>query len=306
MTSPAEPVVGGVEIGGTKVVCAIGAGPGDLRAETRVPTTTPDETLAGIAEFFAAHARRARLAAVGIASFGPLDLDARSKTWGSITATTKPGWSHTDVAGRLRRTLDVLVAVDTDVNGAALGEHRWGAGRGVDPLVYVTVGTGIGGGGVIEGRPMHGLVHPEMGHVRVPHDRGADPFAGVCPFHGDCLEGLASGPAMRARWGVAPESLPPGHPAWALEARYLALGLANVVCTLSPRRIVLGGGIASQAILLPMVRAEVVTLLAGYVRAPALRDGADSYVVPPALGEHAGVLGAMALALDALGRAGRL
>lgn len=306
VTSSTDPLVGGVEIGGTKVVCAIGSGPGDLRAEARVATTTPDETLAGIAEFFAAHARQGRLAAVGIASFGPLDLDEGSTTWGWITATTKPGWSDTDVAGRLRRTLGVLVAVDTDVNGAALGEHRWGAGRGVDPLVYVTVGTGIGGGGVIAGRPMHGLVHPEMGHMRVPHDLRTDPFAGVCQFHGDCLEGLASGPAMSARWGAPPESLPPDHPAWALEARYLALGLANVVCTLSPRRIVLGGGIASQPVLLPMIRGEVTTLLAGYVRAPALLDGVGAYVVPPALGERAGVLGAMALALDALGGAGRL
>lgn len=305
MTSSAERLVGGVEIGGSKVVCAIGSGPDDLCVEARVPTTTPEETLARITAFFAEYAGRARLAAVGVASFGPLDLDERSKTWGHVTATPKPGWSHTDVAGVLHRGLGVPIAIDTDVNGAALGEHRWGAGRGFDPLVYVTVGTGIGGGGVIDGRPMRGLGHPEMGHVRVPHDREADPFAGVCPFHGDCLEGLASGPAMRARWGAPAETLPSDHPAWALEARYLALALANVVCTLSPRRIVVGGGIASQPALLPMVRAEVAALLAGYIRSAVLLDGLDDYLVPPALGERAGVLGAMALALDALAHAER-
>jgi len=300
-----EPVVGAIEIGGTKVMCAIGTGPGDLRAETRVATTAPDETLSRVATFFTEHAAREPVAAIGIASFGPLDLDERSATWGHITATPKPGWSHTDVAGALHRALGVPVAVDTDVNGAALGEHRWGAGRGIDPLVYVTIGTGIGGGGGINGRPMHGLVHPEMGHVRVPHDREADAFAGLCPFHGDCLEGLASGPAMRERWGAPVESLPADHPAWALQARYVALGLANIVCTLSPRRIVVGGGIAAQPALLPMVRAEMAALLAGYVQARVLLDDIDSYVVSAALGERAGVLGAMALALDALARAGR-
>ncbi len=301
MTSSGEPLVAGIEIGGTKVLCAIGFGPDDLLAEARMPTTAPGETLVRIAEFFAAHAGRGPLAAVGVACFGPLDLDERSRTWGRVAATPKPGWSNADVAGTLRRALGVPVAIDTDVNAAALGEHRWGAGRGFDPLVYVTVGTGIGGGGVIDGRPMRGLVHPEMGHVRVPHDREADPFAGVCPFHGDCLEGLASGPALRARWGVPAESLPSDHPAWALEARYLALGLANLVCTLSPRRIVVGGGVAAQPVLLPMVRVEVARLLGGYVQASALRDGLDAYVVPPALGGRAGVLGAMALALAALG-----
>jgi len=203
--------------------------------------------------------------------------------------------------GTLRRALGVPVVIDTDVNGAALGEYRWGAGRGFDPLVYVTVGTGIGGGGVIGGRTMRGLVHPEMGHMRVPHDRDADAFAGICAFHADCLEGLASGPAMRARWGVPPEALPPEHPGWLLEARYLALGLANIVCTLSPRRIVVGGGVMGQPALLPLVRRELAGLLGGYVRAPAILDALDDYVVAPALGARSGVLGAMALALDHIG-----
>ncbi len=281
-------------------MCVIGTGPDDLRAEARVPTTTPGETLARVVAFFTEHASGARVSAVGVASFGPLDLDERSAMWGHITATPKPGWSHTDVTSALRRALGVPIGLDTDVNAAALGEHRWGAGRGLDPLVYVTVGTGIGGGGVIGGRPMRGLVHPEMGHMRVPHDRGADPFAGACPFHGDCLEGLASGPAIQARWGAPPESLPAEHPAWALEARYLALGLVNIVCALSPRRIVVGGGIGARPSLLPTVRRDVVSLLASYVRAPAVLEGIDDYIVPPALGERAGVLGALAVAQDAL------
>lgn len=294
-----RPLVGGVEAGGSKFVCVVGTGPGDVRAETRVPTTTPAETIARAIAFFTEHAAREAITALGIASFGPLDLHPGSATSGFITTTPKPGWAHTDLAGPFRRALRVPVALDTDVNGAALAEHRWGAGRGLDTLVYVTVGTGIGGGAVLGDRPLHGLTHPEMGHVRVPHDAGADPFVGLCPYHGDCLEGLASGPAMRERWGVPAEALPPDHPGWDLEASYLALGLVAIVATLSPHRIVVGGGVARQPGLLPRVRARLTALLAGYVRAPAIIDAMDDYVVPPALGDRSGVLGALALAHDA-------
>ena len=187
-------------------------------------------------------------------------------------------------------------------NGAALAEYRWGAGRGFDPLVYLTVGTGVGGGAVVHGRLLHGLVHPEMGHLRLPRDRAADAFPGTCPYHGDCLDGLASGGALHARWGAPAETLPPDHPAWALEAEYLALGVVSVIAVLSPRRIVLGGGVMRQAGLLPRVRRRAVELLAGYVRAREIVDDIDAYLVPPALGERAGVLGALALAHDALAR----
>ena len=281
-------LVGGIEAGGTKFVCAVGTGPDDVRAVARVPTTTPAETLARTVAFFAEQAARVPLTALGVASFGPVDLDSSSPTFGRITTTPKPGWRDVDVVGPLRAALRVPVAFDTDVNAAALAEHRWGAGRGLGTLVYVTVGTGIGGGAVVDGRPLHGLVHPEMGHVRVPHDRARDPFEGVCPAHGDCWEGLATAPAIAARWGRPPETLPDDHPAWALEARYLALGLANLVLTLSPERIVLGGGVMRAAGLLARVRAETAKALADYVRAPDL--------VPPALGERAGVLGALWLA----------
>jgi fructokinase len=298
-------VIGALELGGTKAVCVVGTGPDDVRAEARLPTTTPAETLPRVVDFFVEQATAHPLAALGVASFGPLDLDPRSPTFGFITTTPKPSWRQVDLVTALRRGLGTSVALDTDVNAAALAEHRWGRGRGVDTLVYVTVGTGIGGGVLVAGRPLHGLVHPEIGHLRVPHDRGRDAFDGVCPHHGDCLEGLASAPALAARWGGAPEHLPDDHPAWALEAEYLALGLANVVLTLSPQRIVLGGGVMARARLLPLVRARLRAVLAGYVQSRALDEGIDDYVVAPALGERAGVLGALALARDAIERDGR-
>lgn len=239
-------------------------------------------------DFFRTHA--ARVAAVGLACFGPLDLDPASPTFGVVTTTPKPGWRHANVAGAFA-ALGVPVALDTDVNGAALGEARWGAGRGVDPFVYVTVGTGIGGGAIVHGRPLHGLVHPEMGHLPVPRDP-ADPFAGACPYHGACLEGLASGVALRARWGRPAETLPPEHEAWGLQARYLALGVVAIAAVLSPRRIALGGGVMRAPGLRERVGREVAEVLAGYVAAPEL--------VAPALGERAGVLGAVALAQAAL------
>ena len=294
-------LVGGMEAGGTKFVCAVGTGPDDVRTEVRIATTTPDETIRRVVTFFSEQASQIPLAALGVASFGPVDLDPRSPTFGSITTTPKPGWQHVDLVGPLRRALSIPVAFDTDVNGAALAEHRWGSAQGVRSLVYVTVGSGIGGGAVIDGRPVHGLVHPEMGHQRLPHDHDRDPFPGGCPHHGDCWEGLASAPALAARWGQDPASLVDAHPAWELEADYLALGLANVVLVLSPERIVLGGGVMGRASLLPMVRTKLVALLAGYVASPKLTDGIDRYLAAPALGERAGVLGGMALALRVAG-----
>lgn len=289
-------VYGGIEAGGTKFVCAVGAGPGDLRAETRIATTTPTETIGQAVAFFQEHAAGARLAAVGIGSFGPVDPDPSSDTFGYITTTPKPGWRHTDIAGPVRRALRVPVGFDTDVNAAALGEHRWGAAQGIDNFVYLTIGTGIGGGVVANGAPLHGLVHPELGHIRIPHDWKADPYAGFCPFHGDCFEGLAAGPAIQKRWGQRGEDLPADHPAWALEARYLALAVANFVCTLSPQRIVIGGGVMAQPRLLKMVQQQARDFLNGYIAAPAVLDRIDEYIVPPGLGKQSGVLGAIALA----------
>jgi fructokinase len=283
---------GGIEAGGTKWVCAIGTGPDDLHDIVTFPTTTPEETIARAADFFA---QDGSVAAVGIGSFGPIGIQPGSPTWGHITTTPKRGWANTDVASALGKAVNRPIAVDTDVNAAALGEHRWGAAVGLDTFCYITVGTGIGGGGMANGRLMHGLLHPEFGHMRIPHDRGRDPFDGICPYHGDCLEGLASGEAIRARWGGAGEENVDEH-AWQLEAEYLALGLVNVICTLSPQRIVLGGGVMKQPLLLPLVRKQVSELLAGYISAPELDGELDDYVVTPALGDRAGVLGSLELA----------
>lgn len=292
---------GGIEAGGTKFVCMIGSGPGKIRAEASFPTTTPDETIGQTVEFFRQHASALPFRAIGIGSFGPVDLDPGSPTFGFITTTPKPGWAQTDIAGAIGRAFGLPVAFDTDVSAAAYGECRWGAGRNLDSIVYVTVGTGIGAGIVSRGKLVHGLVHPEVGHMLIPHDRDRDPFPGGCPFHGDCFEGLASGTAMRQRWGQPAESLPDDHPAWDLEAQYIALALANLVLSYSPRRIVIGGGVMRRQILLPLVRRKLLGFLNGYVQSPRIVDAIDQYVVPPDLGDQAGVLGAIALAADLAG-----
>lgn len=287
---------GGIEAGGTKFICAIGSGPNDLTALTEFPTTTPVETLRQAISFFREQAGRAKLAAIGIGSFGPVDPNPSSPTFGYITTTPKPRWAQTDLVGTIQRALDVPVGFDTDVNAAALGENRWGAARGLESFCYLTIGTGIGGGGLMNGRLMHGLIHPEMGHIRIPHDRVRDPFPGTCPYHGDCLEGLASGPAIERRWGVRGEALPDDHPAWDLEANYLALAVANLICMLSPQRVVIGGGVMQQPRLLPHVQQQVRELLNDYIKAPAIVHDIEHYIVSPALGKQAGVLGAIALA----------
>jgi fructokinase len=283
---------GGIETGGSKWECAVGTGPDDVRASETIPTTSPHETMGRAVAFFK---REGPIEAIGIGSFGPIDQKPSSPTWGHITTTPKPGWAHTDVGQEIRRRLSVPVVFDTDVNAAALGEHRWGACRGLDTFCYITVGTGIGGGGMSGGRLLHGLLHPEFGHMRIPHDGDADPFPGVCPYHGDCWEGLASGRAIEARWGRPAEAVDEPE-AWDLEARYLALGLVSVMCVLSPKRIVIGGGVMRREHLLSLVRSEVLGLMNGYLDATALRDDLSDYITAPGLGPRAGVLGAIALA----------
>jgi fructokinase len=290
------PTFGGIEAGGTKFVCAIGSSPDDIQAETSIPTTTPDETLHRVISFFKAHEHMDQLSSVGIGSFGPIDIIQGSPTFGYITDTPKPTWAYTDIVGRVSRSLNVPIGFDTDTNAAALGEATWGSARNVRNFVYLTVGTGIGGGGLIEGRLMHGLLHPEMGHLLVPHDWKEDGYAGSCTFHGDCLEGLASGTALLGRWGQKGEDLPPTHRAWDLEAHYLSLGLVNVICTLSPRRIVLGGGVMQQASLLKRIQLNVRRLLNDYLRVPEVLNNIDQYIVISKLGNRAGVLGAIELA----------
>lgn len=288
---------GGIEAGGTKFVCAVGTGPDDIRAEHRFPTTTPEETIGEAVRFFREYEG---ITAVGIAAFGPLDPDPNSPTYGYITTTPKPYWHNANLGSAIQEALGVPIGFDTDVNGAALGEGRWGAAQGLDNFVYFTIGTGVGGGAVVNGRLLHGLIHPEMGHVRLPRDPEQDAYTGHCPYHGDCFEGLASGPAIEARWGETAVSLSIDHPAWELEAHYIALAIANTICMFSPQRIILGGGVMSQTQLFPMIRQKTQALLNNYVQATTILDEIDSYIVPPALGNQAGVLGAFALAQQTL------
>lgn len=287
----------GIEAGGTKFVCAVGSGPDDLVAQTVIPTTTPVETLARVREFFADQETPGRrIEALGVASFGPLDLHPGSATYGWVTTTPKEGWAGTNLVGELRRGFDVPIGLDTDVNGAAYGEYRWGANRGLQTTAYLTVGTGVGGGSVVGGQPLRGLLHPEMGHLTVRRHPDDD-FTGSCPYHGDCLEGLASGPAIRARFGRPAQELTDDlERAVEVEAFYLAQLVTSVLYVLSPERIVLAGGVLGLPGLLDAVRHGTLERLAGALDSPAVTADIAGYLVPPGLGSSSGVLGALALA----------
>jgi fructokinase len=303
MESATQRRYGAVEAGGSKFVCAVGDQSGRILSEARFPTTDPASTLAAmIASLRRQQAECGPLTAIGLASFGPIELNPNSPQHGCILDTPKPGWSGADIKGALEREFAVPVVIDTDVNAAALAEHRWGAARDVPDLVYVTVGTGIGGGALVGGRPVHGLMHPEMGHL-LPRRHALDAnFRGVCPFHGDCLEGLASGPAILARSGCSLEALAADHPQWEIEADYLGQLCAQLVLVLSPRRIVLGGGVMTQLRLFPAIRPRMRHWLGGYVQRAELHAGIDDYLVAPGLGAQAGILGALALAIESLTR----
>lgn len=295
---------GAIEAGGTKFVCAVGTGPEDIKSQISISTTTPQETLNTVTNYFSEYlAERGKtLDAIGIACFGPVDLDRKSKTYGYITMTPKPGWVNTKVAGYFERAFGVPVGFDTDVNGAAMGEYLWGAGRGVESLIYLTVGTGIGGGAIVNGKPVHGLMHPEMGHVLVRQDKKRDSFEGFCPYHKDCLEGLASGRAVDLRWGKHASELPDEHPAWDLEADYLAQGIVNYMLVLSPERIIIGGGLMQKHVLYKKIRDKVLAYLNGYLAVSSLTAQIDRYIVAPGLGDRSGICGALALAIQALRR----
>jgi fructokinase len=286
---------GALEMGGTHVVCLVGASVEEISARQEFATSRPDETLGRAVEFF--QGSEAPLAAIGIGTFGPVELRPSHPRYGFITATPKPGWSNTDVLGSIRAGVGIPAVIDTDVNTAAIAEGRLGAGRSLDTFVYLTVGTGIGGGALVGGRPAHGLVHPEMGHVSVPRQPNDD-YPGRCPFHADCLEGMASGPALAERFG-------PGEyltgtvlaDAVELEAGYLASGLRNLVYALAPERIVIGGGVARMPGLIARIAAKLRAELNGYPGLP--EHAAGDFVVPAALGPMAGPWGALLLAQDA-------
>jgi fructokinase len=300
-------LIAAIEAGGTKFNVAVGTGPDDLRATTRIDTTDPKTTLRKVMEWLASACRtHGAIKAIGIGSFGPLDLDSSSPTYGYITTTPKPDWSQTALIEPLHGRFQVPVGIDTDVNAAAIGEYVWGSGRGLDPLVYLTIGTGVGGGVIINGKPLHGMLHPEIGHLNVPAPRTPGVIVDKCncPFHSSCLEGFISGPAIAARWGIKGQDMSRDHPAWEEVAQTLAYGIANVILTVSPKRIILGGGVMHQAGLIEAVRSQVLRHLNGYVYVPALLQNIDSYIVPPGLGDNAGICGALALGMDALSRNG--
>ncbi len=287
-----RPLLAGIEAGGTKIVCAVAETPDRIVETETFQTGLPGPTLSAVADWLAAR----RLEALGVVTFGPADLAPTSPTYGFITTTPKPGWRNTDLIGPLRARFPVPIAFDTDVNGAAIGEACFGAGRGADPLVYVTVGTGIGGGALVNGSPVHGLVHPEMGHMAVKRHPN-DTFQGACPFHRDCLEGLASGTAIRARsGGTGGERLPANSPEWRFVAHYLGQAAGNIVLMVSPRRLIFGGGVMRQPGLIESVRAGLTSMLAGYVDRPELGPGVDRFLLLPGLGDLAGVTGALELA----------
>ena len=300
MTEPGT-LLAGVELGGTKCVCILGSGPGDIRAQERLATADPHTTLSRIESVLDGWREQyPGIAALGVASFGPLELNRDSPAYGHIKSTTKPGWSHTDVARRLGGRLSVPLGVSTDVNGAALAEGRWGAAQGLTNFAYVTVGTGVGVGLFVNGEPLTGRGHPEMGHIRIARMTG-DPWGGACLFHGDCVEGLASGPAIEARTGMSAAGLAADHSVWSTVAHALGQLLHTMVLATAPERIIIGGGVMNaQAHLFQRVRRELQSSLNGYVDVNALSGGIENYVVPPALGALAGPLGALALARNAL------
>lgn len=290
------PLVAGIELGGTKCICILARGPDAIEESVRIPTTRPEETLAAIE---AVLDRWSGFVAIGIASFGPVSIDRHAGDYGHITSTPKPGWAGTDIAGRLHRRYGVPTGFHTDVVGAALAEARWGAAQGLPDIAYVTIGTGVGAGMIANHRPIDGLTHSELGHIRPVRFRGDD-WIGNCPFHGACLEGLVSGPAIAARIGKPADEAPAEDPVWDGVADALGQLCHTLVLTGIPRRIVMGGGVMGAAHLFPRVRAAMTRSLGGYVTLPEVAL-TDSFIVPPALGNNAGPLGAIVLGAQALG-----
>lgn len=282
--------IGGIEAGGTKMVCAVGDEKGELFDRVAIPTRQPEETFAEMIRYFSDK----QIEALGIGCFGPVDLNRSSATYGFITSTPKPGWRNTDVVGRFQKALSIPVGFDTDVNGAILGEVMLGAAKGCENAIYITVGTGIGVGVYVNGGLLHGLVHPEGGHILLAkHPK--DAYSGKCPYHGCCFEGLASGPAIEERWGKKAELLTDETEVWELESYYIAQAITNYILAYSPQKIILWGGVMHQNQLFEQIRAKVPELLSGYVQHPAVAEKIADYIVPPALGDNPGILGAIQL-----------
>lgn len=289
--------IGALEAGGTKMVCAVGDENGTIEKRVSYPTKTPEETMPQMIEFFGME----RIEALGIGCFGPVDLNRSSATYGYITSTPKLAWAGFDIVGAFREALSVPVGFDTDVGGAALGEVTYGAARGCDPAIYITIGTGVGVGVYVNGGLLHGLIHPEAGHVLIMRQAG-DAYRGKCPFHANCLEGLAAGPAMMERWGKPAAELADREEVWELESDYIAQAVTNYILTLSPQRIILGGGVMHQKQMFPLVRRKTVEKLNGYLQSDVILKHIEEYIVPPALGDDAGITGALILGRRAVRR----
>ncbi len=284
---------GALEAGGTKMVCAVGDENGKILEQTSIPTTTPNETMDAIVDYF----KSKDIAAIGVACFGPIDLDKASPTYGYITSTPKTAWKNYDIVGRIKADLKVPVGFDTDVNGSLLGEITYGCAKGLTDAIYLTIGTGIGGGVMTNGKLLHGMLHPELGHIRIGKREG-DKGASVCPFHDDCLEGLASGPSIEKRWGKKAIELKDQSEVWELEAEYIGNALVNYCMTLSPQKIILGGGVMHQLQLFPLIRKAFKERMNGYINTRAL-ENLDEYIVPASLNDDQGIMGAIKLAIDA-------
>ena len=289
-------ILGSIEAGGTKFVVGLGDEKGNVIKRESFPTQDPISTMDKVTEFF----KDTNFEAIGVGSFGPIDLNTNSETYGYITTTPKPGWNNFNILGYLKDNIDVPMGFDTDVNTAVLGEVTYGSAKGLDSALYLTIGTGIGGGAIVEAELLHGLLHPEMGHIKLSV-REDDKYKGKCPYHGTCLEGLASGPAIEERWGIKGSDLPEDHPAWDLEAYYIALALTNYILILSPKKIILGGGVMKQKQLFPMIHNYVLEFLNGYVQKEEIsKENIKNYIVSPDLGDNTGLIGGLSLALKAL------
>lgn len=284
--------IGAIEAGGTKIVCGIGNENGEIETRMSFPTASPELVINQIVQYF----KDEQLDAIGLGTFGPIDVNRASATYGYITTTPKPNWSNIDFLGELKKHFSVPIGFDTDVNGAALAEAKWGSAKNLNNCVYYTIGTGIGVGVYSEGHLVHGLLHPEAGHVPVRRHPD-DTYEGFCPYHHDCLEGLAAGPAIERRFGIKGSELPQDHIAWEIEAHYLSEALVSTILLLSPEKIILGGGVMHQAHLLPLIRKAVQAKLNGYVQHKQILEGIDEYIVSPGLGDNAGLSGAVAIGL---------
>ncbi|MCR4654834.1 MAG: ROK family protein [Lachnospiraceae bacterium] len=286
---------GALEAGGTKMVCALGDENGKILEQTSIKTTVPQETLPQIAEYF----KDKDIKALGIACFGPIDLNRDSKTYGYITSTPKTPWINCDIVGYLKKELNVPIGFDTDVNGSLLGEVTYGDSKGLSDVVYFTIGTGIGAGIMSNGKLLHGMLHPEAGHMIMARVEGDD-YKGHCPFHESCFEGMASGPAIEERWGRKAIDLSDTDEVWELEAEYISQALMNIVCVLSPKRIILGGGVMHQMQIFELVRKKLKEKLNDYIKAKELYD-LESYIVPASLHDDQGIMGCIKLAIDSVG-----